>query len=60
MYLLPRTLQEEIVRSANMSREDRLMKAVLSFKLFIHYFSFGMFTEKFRDFTEIQSHTDGP
>jgi hypothetical protein len=38
MYLLPWTLQEEIVRSANMSREDRLMKAVLSFKLFIHYF----------------------
>jgi hypothetical protein len=47
MYLLPWTLQEEIVRSANMSREDRLMEAMLSFKLFIHYFHLARLRKSF-------------
>jgi hypothetical protein len=38
MFLLPWALQEEVVRSPNLSREDRLMKAVLAFKLLLHYF----------------------
>jgi hypothetical protein len=47
MYLLPWTLQEEIVRSANMSRENRLMKAVLSFKLFVHSFHLACLPKSF-------------
>jgi hypothetical protein len=38
MYLLVWTLQEEIIRSANLSRDQRGLKAVLCFKILMHYF----------------------
>jgi hypothetical protein len=38
MYLLPWTLQEEVVRNPHLTREDRLLKALLSLKLLLHYF----------------------
>jgi hypothetical protein len=37
MYLLPWTLQE-VVRSPKLTREEHLRKAILSFKLLLHYF----------------------
>jgi hypothetical protein len=38
MYLLPWTLQEEVIRSPLLSRQERLEKAILSFKLLLHYY----------------------
>jgi hypothetical protein len=38
MYLLPWTLQEEVLRSPKLTREERLRKAILRFKLLLHYF----------------------
>jgi hypothetical protein len=38
MYLLPWTLQEEVVRNPHLTREDWLLKALLSLKLVLHYF----------------------
>jgi hypothetical protein len=43
LYLLPFTLQQDVIRNPELSRYDRLAKAVLSFKLLVHYctLSFG-------------------
>jgi hypothetical protein len=38
MYLLPWTLQEEVIRSPELTREDRLKKAILNFEVLNHYF----------------------
>jgi hypothetical protein len=38
MFMLPWALQEEVIRAPELSRKERLMKAVLSFKLLLHYF----------------------
>jgi hypothetical protein len=38
MYLIPWAIQEEVVRNPALSRDERLMKAILSFKLLLHYF----------------------
>jgi hypothetical protein len=38
MYLLPWTLQEEVIRSPTLSRGERLMKAIASFELLFHYY----------------------
>jgi hypothetical protein len=38
MYLLVWTLQEEIIRSIHLCRDQRLLKAILCFKLLMHYF----------------------
>jgi hypothetical protein len=38
MFLLPWALQEEVIRAPELSRKERLMKAVLSLKLLLHYF----------------------
>jgi hypothetical protein len=38
MYLLPFTLQEDVIRNTDLSRTERLAKAVLSFRLLVHYF----------------------
>jgi hypothetical protein len=38
MYLLPFTLQEDVIRNPDMTREERLAKAILSFRLLMHYF----------------------
>jgi hypothetical protein len=38
MYLMPWTLQEEVLRSPRLGREERLVKAVLAFKLLLHDF----------------------
>jgi hypothetical protein len=38
MYLLPWALQEEVIRSPTLSRQERLDKATLSFKLLFHYY----------------------
>jgi hypothetical protein len=38
MYLLPWALQEEVIRSPTLTRQERLDKAVLSFEILIHYF----------------------
>jgi hypothetical protein len=38
MYMLPFTLQEQVIRNPDLPRDDRLAKAVLSFKLLVHYF----------------------
>jgi hypothetical protein len=38
MYLLPWSLQEEVIRSPLLSRQERLNKAVISFKLLLHYY----------------------
>jgi hypothetical protein len=38
LYLLPFTLQQEVVRNPTMSRYNRLAKAILSFKLLVHFF----------------------
>jgi hypothetical protein len=38
MYLLPFTLQEDVIRNTNLTRTERLAKAVLSFRLLVHYF----------------------
>jgi hypothetical protein len=39
MYLIRWAIQEEVVRNPAMSHDDRLMKAILSFKLLLHYFN---------------------
>jgi hypothetical protein len=36
MYLLPWALQEEVIRSPTLSRQERLDKAILSFRLLFH------------------------
>jgi hypothetical protein len=38
MFMLPWALQGEVISAPNLSRSERLMKAVLSFKLLMHYF----------------------
>jgi hypothetical protein len=38
MFMLPWALQEEVIRAPELSRQERLMKAVFSFKLLMHYF----------------------
>jgi hypothetical protein len=38
MYLLPFTLQEDVIRNTRLTRYDRLSKAILSFKILVHYF----------------------
>jgi hypothetical protein len=38
MYLIPWALQEEVVRSPTLSQEQRLMKAMMSFRLLFHYY----------------------
>jgi hypothetical protein len=38
VYLLPFALQEEVVRNPDLSREDRLMRAILAFKFLMHLF----------------------
>jgi hypothetical protein len=38
MYLLPCALQDEVLRSPRFERNERLAKAVLSFKFLLHYF----------------------
>jgi hypothetical protein len=38
MFMLPWALQEEVIRAPDLSREDHLMKAMLSFRLLLHYF----------------------
>jgi hypothetical protein len=43
MYLLPWTLQEEVVRSPDLSRQERLDKAILSFKLLHQYYLLSHF-----------------
>jgi hypothetical protein len=43
MYLLPWALQEEVIRSPNLPRQDRLEKAILSFKLLHHFYRLSTF-----------------
>jgi hypothetical protein len=43
MYLLPWALQEEVFRSPGLSRQERLDKAILSFKLLLHYYHLSGF-----------------
>jgi hypothetical protein len=43
MYLLPWALQEEVIRSPTLSRQERLDKATLSFKLLIHDYLLSFF-----------------
>jgi hypothetical protein len=38
LYLIPWAVQEEVVRNPDLSRDDRVMKTILSFKLLLHYF----------------------
>jgi hypothetical protein len=38
MYLIPWAIQEEVVRNPALSLDERLMKAILNFKLLLHYF----------------------
>jgi hypothetical protein len=38
MYLLPFTLQADVIRNPDMPRDERLAKAILSFRLLNHYF----------------------
>jgi hypothetical protein len=43
MYLLPWALQEEVIRSPTLSRQERLDKATLSFRLLFHYYLLSFF-----------------
>jgi hypothetical protein len=38
MYLIPWTLQEEVMRSPRRERQECLLKALLAFQLLLHYF----------------------
>jgi hypothetical protein len=38
IYLMSWTIQEEVVRNQALSHDDWLRKAILSFKLLLHYF----------------------
>jgi hypothetical protein len=38
LYLLPWALQEEVIRNPDLTRQERLEKAVLSFHFLVHYF----------------------
>jgi hypothetical protein len=38
MYLIPWTLQEEVMRSPRLERQERLLKALLAFQLLLHSF----------------------
>jgi hypothetical protein len=42
LYLLPWALQEEVIRSPMLNREDRLTKAILSFKILRHLFDLSL------------------
>jgi hypothetical protein len=43
MYLLPWALQEEVVPSPALTRQDRFEKAMLGFKLLLHYYHLSAF-----------------
>jgi hypothetical protein len=43
MYLLPWSLQEEVLRSHRLSRQERLEKAILARKLLFHYYQLSHF-----------------
>jgi hypothetical protein len=43
MYLMPWTLQEVVIRSPLLSRQERLEKAILSLKLLLHYYYLSHF-----------------
>jgi hypothetical protein len=43
VYLLPFALQEEVLRNAGLTGEQRLEKAILSFKQLRHYFHLSSF-----------------
>jgi hypothetical protein len=38
MYFIPWAIQEEVVRNSALSRDERLMKAILNFKLLLYDF----------------------
>jgi hypothetical protein len=57
MYLMPWALQEEVMRSPTLSRQERLSKAILSFKLFMHYFLLSFFPSAKRVFQRFQAAT---
>jgi hypothetical protein len=43
MYLLPWLLQEEVLRSRRLSRQERLEKAILACKFLFHYYQLSHF-----------------
>jgi hypothetical protein len=43
MYLLPFALQEEVLRDTELPRDERLMRAILAFKLLMHFFELTCF-----------------
>jgi hypothetical protein len=42
VFLLPWALQEEVIRSTSIPRDERLFKAIASFKLLMHLFFVGL------------------
>jgi hypothetical protein len=63
MYLPPWALQEEVIRSPELPRQDRLEKAILSFKVLHHFYRLSTFEpaehvgQRFREASALEAVT---